>query len=404
MPFISCARGRARSLSAALLLLGCTATAYGTDSYIPATRQLRIPTITIGSAIYSNMVVTVGSLISGPTGSSPIGSADSYDPASGHITVPAVTLGAATFYNVVAQVTGLVSIGSSTGIDIYSGASLTMPSITLGSTTYTNAVVTVAKVVSLGGGMPGIANSYDMATKELTLPAVQVPGGKIYTNVIIKIGTVISSGEQDASACWNPLQYNPESVSDLIYQGTAGQQTVTVEIQGKVYPATTFDGVTSLIPIQRMYFVNGKKTLIDTQYFFVSYPFVYKYDDVSTDVQSSTTTTTSYNPPVQSSFALFPGQSISTSGNVTITVDQSPPTMDTFSSLFSFVDQENVNTPAGTFLGACRGTDSEPIGNNPPNPTTAWLSRQGVPVQSNSGGVTLQLMPGSTFNQAPVTF
>src|ERR1700686_689683 len=126
MQYDPCLRQRARTLFTAFLLLGCTATAWGADSYNPANRQLTIPTISIGSAVYRNMVVTVGSLISGPTGSSPIGSADSYDPATAHITVPAVTLGAATFYNVVANVTGLVSISSATGIDIYSGTSLTM--------------------------------------------------------------------------------------------------------------------------------------------------------------------------------------------------------------------------------------------------------------------------------------
>jgi hypothetical protein len=80
MRCLSSLRHHAQSLTAALLFLVGAAAAYGADSYNPANKQLTIPTIAIGSATYSNMVVTVGKIISGPTGTSPNGSLDSYDP------------------------------------------------------------------------------------------------------------------------------------------------------------------------------------------------------------------------------------------------------------------------------------------------------------------------------------
>ena len=57
------------SFSAMLLLIGA-AQARATDSYDPATMVLTMPTLAIGSASYSNVQVTVGRLVTPPSGSS----------------------------------------------------------------------------------------------------------------------------------------------------------------------------------------------------------------------------------------------------------------------------------------------------------------------------------------------
>lgn len=110
-----------------LLMLVCAGVAHGTDRFDPATRQLSIPTLGIGAGTLSNVVVIVGSIVSGPSGSAPDGSEDSYDPATNQLKIQAVTAGLVTYYNVVVTVTGLVSIGAVSGTVTYAGTDLSIP-------------------------------------------------------------------------------------------------------------------------------------------------------------------------------------------------------------------------------------------------------------------------------------
>ena len=54
----------ARSFWLGLLALGCGIEAVAADTYNAATHQLTIPTVTVCAATYSNIVVTVGSIVS----------------------------------------------------------------------------------------------------------------------------------------------------------------------------------------------------------------------------------------------------------------------------------------------------------------------------------------------------
>jgi hypothetical protein len=113
-------RRHARSVTAALVLLLCNAAAWA-DNYDPSNRKLTIPYLTVGGATYSNVVVTVGGVISGPTGTSASGSGDVYDPANRKLIIPRVMVGTNPYYNVVGTVSGLVAIGSVPGADNYDG-------------------------------------------------------------------------------------------------------------------------------------------------------------------------------------------------------------------------------------------------------------------------------------------
>ena len=101
------------------------------------------------------MVVTVGDIVSGPTGTSPNGNLDS-DTETNQLTVQSVTLGSATYYNVVVTVAGLVSIGAVSGADSYDGAGLTISFVQFDGTVYDGVIVSVGlgNIVSLSGGMP----------------------------------------------------------------------------------------------------------------------------------------------------------------------------------------------------------------------------------------------------------
>jgi hypothetical protein len=215
----SSVRRPARSILAALLLLVGACSAYGADTYDASNKQLTISSVVIGSATYSNMVVRIGAVVSGPTGTSPNGSGDTYNPANAQLTVRTVMLGNATFYNVVATVTGLVTIGSVAGADSYDGTDLTIPNVQVGNTIYTDVVVavTLGNVVGAAGGMPNAPmDAYNVQSGYLTIPAVQV-GSRVYTNVTVSvgIGNVVSVGghspvpcsgtglSTDAYGCWD---------------------------------------------------------------------------------------------------------------------------------------------------------------------------------------------------------
>lgn len=86
-------RHYARVLLASLPLLIGALQAHGEDTYEGAA-ELQIPTLGIGSATYSNVVLTSNlPLVRAPSGSSPGGVADTYNPATNELFVPAVTVG-----------------------------------------------------------------------------------------------------------------------------------------------------------------------------------------------------------------------------------------------------------------------------------------------------------------------
>ena len=186
-------RKNARIL-AATLILTWTGAACGADTYNAG--ELSMPRVAIGGATYSNMVVTVGSIVSGPSGTGPYGVEDRYDPGSKQLTVQAVTAGSATYYNVVVTVADLISIGGVAGADTYDGSELAIAyAQVLGGSLYTDVVISGTSINSVAGGMPAlIADTYDAATRQLTIPAVQV-GSHVYTNVTITVGTVESTGD-----------------------------------------------------------------------------------------------------------------------------------------------------------------------------------------------------------------
>jgi subtilase family serine protease len=157
--------------------------------------QLTLPALAIGGATYSNVGVSVGSILSGPSGTSANSVADVYDPATGQMTVPAVQVGTRIVYNVVITVRALTGIGSVANADVYDGTYLSIPSVqVVGGATYRKVVITPGQILNVGGGMPALAqDSYDPATGTLTIAAVQV-GSRVYTNVIVTVGKIVSVG------------------------------------------------------------------------------------------------------------------------------------------------------------------------------------------------------------------
>jgi len=189
MPF---RRQRASASWPALALLAFPLLSVAVDTYNGT--DLTCPTVNIGAMTFSGMVVTNAGIVSYSSGTAS-GSSDSYDPGSNQLTIPAVTVGTTTYDNVVISVASLVSIGGVTGADTYANGQLTIPSVQLpNGKVYSDVIITVRSIVSRGGGMPQhVRDVYDPATQQLTIAAIQY-GGTVYTNAIVTLGTLIHVG------------------------------------------------------------------------------------------------------------------------------------------------------------------------------------------------------------------
>jgi PASTA domain-containing protein len=196
---------RARALPAVAALMICAMQAHGVDNYDGT--DLTIPAVNSGNAIFTNMVVTPGSIL-GVRGGTPDGNVDSFIPSSEELTIPAVTVGtdntyitATNYYNVTIKVGTLVSAGSVAGADVFNGSVLIIPSVQVaGGSAYTDVVITVGSIVSAGAGMPAsVQDSYDPAGKQLTIAAVMDQAdGKVFTNAIVTVGSILSVGPVSA--------------------------------------------------------------------------------------------------------------------------------------------------------------------------------------------------------------
>jgi hypothetical protein len=197
---------QARSLMTALVWLGCTAVASGADTYDLSSQQLTIPTLTIGSATYSNVMVspiTLNDVLAYTVGGTPNGSEDSYDPGTAQLSIPAVKVGNATYTNLVVSIpsTVSVSIGSTSGADTWNPATniLSMPIAEYENPTMatrfvcTNTVMPAA-IVSIASGMPKASlDVFNSANGQLAIPAVLDLGNNhVYTNVVITASKVLS--------------------------------------------------------------------------------------------------------------------------------------------------------------------------------------------------------------------
>jgi len=87
--------------------------AWAVDTYNPANGQLTIPAVQVGTTTFTNVVITVGSIVSVGNGSAS-GQVDTYDSKTNQLTIPSVVVGSTTYNNVVITVGSVVSVGSNT--------------------------------------------------------------------------------------------------------------------------------------------------------------------------------------------------------------------------------------------------------------------------------------------------
>ena len=95
-----------------LSLLFATQLALAADSYEATTNVLTIPQVKVGDTLYSDVQITVGTIVS--VGSNVTADTfDTYNAANNQLSIPVVTVGSATYYNVVITAGTILKVGDS---------------------------------------------------------------------------------------------------------------------------------------------------------------------------------------------------------------------------------------------------------------------------------------------------
>jgi len=97
------------AVSIALSLIAANL-AHATDTFDG--QYLTIPQVAVGNTTYTNVIITVGSLV-GVAGGTPTASFDTYDSATGLLTIPSVQVDGSTYTNVTITVGSVISVGGS---------------------------------------------------------------------------------------------------------------------------------------------------------------------------------------------------------------------------------------------------------------------------------------------------
>jgi hypothetical protein len=358
--------------------------ALAVDTYNPVSDQLTIGALQYANATFTDMVVTPGKLI-GVAGGAAMGTVDFYgvrtigQPAE--LVAPTVVDGSTTYTNVSATIASMSSVGTVSGADSYDGKYLYIPSVRVGNTFYSFVVITVAGIDGLAGGFPaGTSDTYAAASNSLTVPAVEF-NGQAYTNVTVKVGTVVSvngsagTGGANSSACYDATYYTAGTTADLKYGA--------YEVQSVVLAPSTFDGVANAVGIQNTT-ITSQGSSVATEY----YDITSKFPILLELGLAAGTQTQTFEPGIEFGGAVTYGQALQSAGSFVYTGGSSSYTTD-----YVFEGFEDVTVPAGTFKGACTWKLSENLGTGNTS-VVVHTSRQGFPIDG--------LQPGSTFNGAPV--
>ncbi len=93
-------------------VVGLTAVfkALASDVYNPATNQLRIQSVMVSDSTYSDVVITVGKVVS-IAGGQPKGTVDTYNALLNQLTVPSVQVNNSTYTNVIITVDRVITVG-----------------------------------------------------------------------------------------------------------------------------------------------------------------------------------------------------------------------------------------------------------------------------------------------------
>lgn len=201
-------------LLAALLCLSAFQ-AHATDTYDTTKSLLTIPVVKVDNTFYSNVVVTLGSVVSiGSAGSSDL-SYDTYTTSTNQLNIPAVTVGTLTYNNVIIKVGKVMSVGatcasaaactgtSSTAALYYAPAPYATaieasyaPGTLTAVTAFTarnRYLISDASSQSLSANYMQIGTTYN-ATSGYSLGVDSIPASPTYNTILQKLIQVVPDG------------------------------------------------------------------------------------------------------------------------------------------------------------------------------------------------------------------
>ena len=201
------------------------------DSYDTSNSILTIPQVKVGTTMYKDVAVLLGSVISsGSTTEVVADSYDTYDTSTNRLSIPVVTVGSATYYGVVVALSNVLSVGSSCTIASscsktgtpevkgvlpgdsrisvmfnFMGGKIT--ALIGSSTTYVQPTSFTAVCKSSDGGVTGsstLSSEYSATLANLTNPLVVsgLTNGKTYTCTVAAkndSGTTLATSSASAS-------------------------------------------------------------------------------------------------------------------------------------------------------------------------------------------------------------
>jgi len=171
---------------------------------------LRIPLVVVNGATFSNVVVTLGSVV-GVAGGVPAASYDSYDGATGYLSIPSVQVGSTVYTNVV------ITLGGVTGVGGSSTASPVITSIDNSAPT----PLTVLHIATTGliPNTSAFVSFSDGAKYSVTLPAVRVAA-----DGTVAVGTPFYLNGTSGAI-------GPGTVTVTVSQGANRSKPMTISIQ-----------------------------------------------------------------------------------------------------------------------------------------------------------------------------
>ncbi len=261
-----------------VFLLGMAAAAIqavAADTYDATRSTLTIPVVKVGSTYYSNVEVTLGSVISVGTASSNPLSYDTYDSATNRLSIPIVKSGTTTYYNVVVTVGKVLSVGSTCASleactstatstsSVYYGpapfSSTIQTSYSAGTLTTATAFTTRGRYLLSNSSTQGTAASYLQigstfsATTGYDVEAGTIPTSPTYNTYLQKLIQVVSdsSGNFRFDSHLHPnnsIDVDTADSNKLKFRNNFGKATT---LYG--YVTFTYDSSTRLIQAKKRY-------------------------------------------------------------------------------------------------------------------------------------------------------
>jgi hypothetical protein len=177
---------------------------WAADSYDATKSTLTIPVVKVGETYYSNVIITLGNVVSVGSASSSYLSYDTYTSSSNQLAIPQVTSGSTTYYNVVITVGKVLSVGSTcASLAACTSSSTSTDSIYYGPATYATAIQTSYSPGALSSASALTNRSRYLLSNSATQSAssnyLQV--GSTYsatTGYAVETGTLTSSATYNA--------------------------------------------------------------------------------------------------------------------------------------------------------------------------------------------------------------